>query len=146
PHGIGPPRWCSSCAAPAGTRWCSRATSRPSATATRWASCRSSSCRPTRRRHCSAAPPVRCSRAFLRHERASRAGYPGEQRAGPERPGDEVAESGKKEDDMTGPMIGKVYGIPPQPPVEENTRHFAAGAVSFGVEYRDLDPESLEET
>jgi hypothetical protein len=43
-------------------------------------------------------------------------------------------------------MVGKVYGIPPQPPVEENTRRFAAGAVSFGVEYRDLDPESLVET
>jgi hypothetical protein len=46
----------------------------------------------------------------------------------------------------TGPMIGKVYGIPPQPPVEENTRHFPAGAISFGVEYRDLDPESLVAT
>jgi hypothetical protein len=43
-------------------------------------------------------------------------------------------------------MIGKVYGIPPQPPVEENTRRFGAGAVTFGVEYRDLDPESLEAT
>ena len=43
-------------------------------------------------------------------------------------------------------MIGKVYGIPPQPPIEENTRRFEAGAVSFGVEYRDLDPASLEET
>ena len=46
----------------------------------------------------------------------------------------------------TGPIIGKVYGIPPQPPVEENTRHFRAGAIAFGVEYRDLDPESLVET
>jgi hypothetical protein len=43
-------------------------------------------------------------------------------------------------------QIGKVYGIPPQPPVEENTRRFDAGAVSFGVEYRNLDPASLEET
>jgi hypothetical protein len=43
-------------------------------------------------------------------------------------------------------VIGKVYGIQPQPPVEENTRRFDAGAVSFGVEYRDLDPASLEET
>jgi hypothetical protein len=42
--------------------------------------------------------------------------------------------------------IGKVYGIPPQPPVEAHTRRFDAGAVSFGVEYRDLDPESLEAT
>jgi hypothetical protein len=47
---------------------------------------------------------------------------------------------------MTGPMIGKVYGIPPQPPVEENTRRFPAGAITFGVEYRDLDPESLVAT
>lgn len=47
---------------------------------------------------------------------------------------------------MIGPMIGKVYGIPPQPPVEENTRRFPAGAVTFGVEYRDLDPENLVET
>lgn len=43
-------------------------------------------------------------------------------------------------------MIGKVYGIPPQPPVEENTHRIAAGAVTFGVEYRDLDPESLRAT
>jgi hypothetical protein len=43
-------------------------------------------------------------------------------------------------------MIGKVYGIPPQPPVEEKTRRVPAGAVTFGVEYRDLDPESLRET
>ena len=47
---------------------------------------------------------------------------------------------------MSGPMIGKVYGIPPQPPVEENTRIFPAGALTFSVEYRDLDPASLEET
>jgi hypothetical protein len=47
---------------------------------------------------------------------------------------------------VTGAMVGKVYGIPPQPPVEENTRTFSAGAVTFGVEYRDLDPASLEDT
>src|SRR5262249_5884446 len=47
---------------------------------------------------------------------------------------------------MTAQMIGKVYGIPPQPPIDENTRVFPAGAVSFSVEYRDLDPEMLEET
>jgi len=47
---------------------------------------------------------------------------------------------------MSEPMVGNVYGIPPQPPVEENTRTFPAGAVTFGVEYRDLDPEGLEET
>jgi hypothetical protein len=47
---------------------------------------------------------------------------------------------------MTAPTVGKVYGIPPQPPVDAHTRRFDAGAVSFGVEYRDLDPESLEAT
>jgi hypothetical protein len=43
-------------------------------------------------------------------------------------------------------MIGKVYGIPPQPPVEEHQRLFDAGALRFGVEHRDLDPASLVET
>jgi hypothetical protein len=43
-------------------------------------------------------------------------------------------------------MIGNVYGIPPQPPVEEQTRRVPAGAVTFGVEYRALDPESLRAT
>jgi hypothetical protein len=43
-------------------------------------------------------------------------------------------------------VIGKVYNIPPQPPVAENTRLLPAGAITFGVEYRDVDPESLAET
>lgn len=43
-------------------------------------------------------------------------------------------------------MIGKVYNIPPQPPVADNTHHVPAGAITFGVEYRDLDPESLAAT
>jgi hypothetical protein len=43
-------------------------------------------------------------------------------------------------------MIGKVYGIPPQPPIEEQTRYLAAGAVTIGVEYRGLDPASLVDT
>jgi len=43
-------------------------------------------------------------------------------------------------------MIGKVYNIPPQPPAPENTRYLPAGAVTFGVEYRDVDPESLAAT
>jgi hypothetical protein len=47
---------------------------------------------------------------------------------------------------MTRPMIGKVYSIPPQPPVEEHTHRVPAGAVTFGVEYRALDPESLRAT
>ena len=47
---------------------------------------------------------------------------------------------------MKRPMIGKVYGIPPQPPVEARTHRVPAGAVTFGVEYRALDPQSLRET
>jgi hypothetical protein len=43
-------------------------------------------------------------------------------------------------------LIGKVYGIPPQPPVEANQQLFDAGALRFGVEYRSLDPESLAAT
>ena len=43
-------------------------------------------------------------------------------------------------------MIGEVYNMPPQPPVEANTRYLPAGAVTFGVEYRDVDPESLAAT
>jgi hypothetical protein len=43
-------------------------------------------------------------------------------------------------------MIGKVYNIPPQPPAPENTRYLPAGAVTFGIEYRDVDPESLAAT
>lgn len=43
-------------------------------------------------------------------------------------------------------MIGHVYSIPPQPPVEENTHYLRAGTVTFGVEYRDVDPESLTKT
>jgi hypothetical protein len=40
-------------------------------------------------------------------------------------------------------MIGKVYAIPPQPPVAENTRYYPAGNLAIGIEYRDLDPEGL---
>jgi hypothetical protein len=43
-------------------------------------------------------------------------------------------------------MIGKVYNIPPQPPAEKDTRYLPAGAITFGVEYRDVDPESLATT
>jgi hypothetical protein len=43
-------------------------------------------------------------------------------------------------------LIGKVYGIPPQPPVEENTTYLKAGAITFGVEYRDVNPDNLVET
>ena len=47
---------------------------------------------------------------------------------------------------MTGPKIGKVYTIPPQPPVEEHTRRLPAGNLTFGVEYRMVDPTSLQAT
>jgi hypothetical protein len=43
-------------------------------------------------------------------------------------------------------MIGKVYGIPPQPPVAEHTYYVPAGNVRLGIEYRSLDPDSLVET
>ncbi|HEX7095237.1 MAG TPA: hypothetical protein VF183_05105 [Acidimicrobiales bacterium] len=43
-------------------------------------------------------------------------------------------------------LIGKVYGIPPQPPVPENTTYFEAGAITIGVEYRDVNPDNLVET
>jgi hypothetical protein len=43
-------------------------------------------------------------------------------------------------------MIGKVYNIPPQPPAPQNTRYLPAGALTFGIEYRDVDPESLTAT
>jgi hypothetical protein len=43
-------------------------------------------------------------------------------------------------------VIGEVYNMPPQPPVEANTTYFRAGAVTIGVEYRDVDPASLEAT
>jgi hypothetical protein len=43
-------------------------------------------------------------------------------------------------------LIGKVYNISPQPPVPANNHLVPAGAVTFGVEYRDVDPESLRAT
>ena len=43
-------------------------------------------------------------------------------------------------------IVGNIYNMPPQPPVEENTTWFDAGAVSLGVEYRALNPEQLVET
>lgn len=43
-------------------------------------------------------------------------------------------------------MIGKVYNIPPQPPVDDHNHLLPAGVLTFGVEYRDLDPESLRAT
>ena len=43
-------------------------------------------------------------------------------------------------------MTGTTYNIPPQPPVEANNHRLAAGAITFGVEYRAVDPESLRAT
>lgn len=43
-------------------------------------------------------------------------------------------------------MIGTVYKVQPQPPDPEHTRWFPAGALVLGVEYRDVDPESLAAT
>jgi hypothetical protein len=36
--------------------------------------------------------------------------------------------------------------MPPQPPVAEDNHLLSAGAITFGVEYRDVDPESLRAT
>jgi hypothetical protein len=43
-------------------------------------------------------------------------------------------------------MIGTVYSIAPQPPVPEETHYVDAGSLRLGVEYRRVDPESLEAT
>lgn len=42
--------------------------------------------------------------------------------------------------------IGKTYNMPPQPADEAATTYLDAGAVSIGVEYRVVDPQSLRET
>lgn len=46
----------------------------------------------------------------------------------------------------TGPTVGAVYGIPPQPPVTANTRVLDAGVLRIGVEYRDVDQDALRAT
>ena len=43
-------------------------------------------------------------------------------------------------------MTGVVYNVQPQPPVAEDTRWYPAGAVTFGVEYRVVDPAALAAT
>jgi hypothetical protein len=43
-------------------------------------------------------------------------------------------------------MAGVIYNVQPQPPVQEDTRWYPAGAVTFGVEYRVVDPEALAAT
>jgi hypothetical protein len=48
---------------------------------------------------------------------------------------------------MTAPnLIGKVYNIPPQPPVDAHNHVLPAGAITLGVEYREVDPTSLRDT
>ena len=44
---------------------------------------------------------------------------------------------------MAEPRIGVVYNIPPQPPSEADTVWLPAGAVTIGIEYRDVRPEAL---
>jgi hypothetical protein len=46
---------------------------------------------------------------------------------------------------VTGPRIGVVYHMRPQPPSEADTRWFPAGVLTLGVEYRDVTPEDLVE-
>ena len=43
-------------------------------------------------------------------------------------------------------MIGKVYGIPPQPPQDSQTTYLEGGPISIGVEYRVVDQAALRET
>jgi hypothetical protein len=43
-------------------------------------------------------------------------------------------------------MIGKVYKVQPQPPDPEHTTWLAAGALTIGVEYRQVDPAALVAT
>jgi len=43
-------------------------------------------------------------------------------------------------------MVGEVYNMPPQPPVLEHTHEIPAGAITFSVEYRDVDPAALTAT
>jgi hypothetical protein len=42
--------------------------------------------------------------------------------------------------------LGVVYAVQPQPPDPNDTHWFEAGAVSLGVEYRSVDPDSLAAT
>jgi hypothetical protein len=43
-------------------------------------------------------------------------------------------------------MIGKVYKVQPQPPDPEHTTWLAAGPLTIGVEYRQVDPAALVAT
>ena len=39
--------------------------------------------------------------------------------------------------------IGVIYNMAPQPPFEKDTTWFPAGAITIGVEFRDVNPEDL---
>ena len=41
-------------------------------------------------------------------------------------------------------MAGKVYNVQPMPPAPENTDYFEFGPLRIGVEYRKLDPATIE--
>jgi hypothetical protein len=41
--------------------------------------------------------------------------------------------------------IGVIYNMAPQPPSEKDTTWFPAGALSIGVEFRDVNPDDLLE-
>lgn len=43
-------------------------------------------------------------------------------------------------------MLGVIYQVQPQPPEPAYTRWLPAGAVTFGVEHRDVDPAGLATT
>ena len=41
-------------------------------------------------------------------------------------------------------MPGKVYNVPPMPPAPENTDYLEVGPLRIGIEYRRLDPATIE--
>jgi hypothetical protein len=41
-------------------------------------------------------------------------------------------------------MVGKVYEVPPMPPAPEHTAYVEHGPLRIGIEYRKLDPETIE--
>ena len=42
-------------------------------------------------------------------------------------------------------MVGKVYEAPPMPPAPEHTTYLEQGPLRIGIEYRKLDPETIEQ-
>jgi len=41
-------------------------------------------------------------------------------------------------------MAGKVYNVPPMPPAPEDTDYLEFGPIRIGIEYRKLDPATIE--